>query len=302
MSNTPSCFVVQIDLERAEKLRAGLESQGFTLTQPPYTLFQGKKKGVSCTLYTSGKLTVQGSEMKEFIEFYLEPEILHVFAFGYENLSADLTPRMGVDEAGKGDFFGPLSVAGVYADEKQIPLLGKMGVKDSKKLNDRTIIEIAHKIRKECAYHIVQIGPKRYNELYAQFGNLNLLLGWGHATVIENLIDKTGCTRVIIDKFAAEYIVESALKKKKREATLIQRTHAEEDLVVAAASILARANFLEGMAKLEEMWHLPFPKGAGPKIKEVGRLLVKKHGREILQEVAKVHFKTSREILEQVEG
>lgn len=291
------CFVVQLDLQRADLLRKGLEEQGFVLTQPAYTIFQGKKKGLSCTLYTSGKLTVQGKEMKEFIEFFLEPEILGVFGFGYAETEMDMTPRIGVDESGKGDFFGPLCVAGVFADEKTIPFLTKFGVKDSKKIQDPACLKIAEKIRKNCAYHIVRINPLKYNELYEKFGNLNLLLGWGHATVIEALLEKTACKNIIIDQFAAEHIVETALKKKNKSVLLTQRPKAEQDIVVAAASILARAAFLEGLESLSKEVENELPKGASRRTIDEGKRLVRRMGPDILKKVSKLHFKTSLEIL-----
>ena len=244
-------YVIQLDLELSDKLKRGLESQDFTLTQPPHTFFQGKKKGVCCTLYTSGKLVVQGKEMKNFIEFYLEPEVLGSFTLGYDELTQDMTSHIGVDESGKGDFFGPLCIAGVYGDRDSILELKKIGVKDSKRLKDTLILKIAEKIRKKYPFHLVRIGPKRYNELYEKFGNLNLLLGWGHATVIENMLDKTECSRVVIDQFAAEHVVETALRRKGKRAELIQKTQGEQDLVVAAASILARAAFVQGLEQLE---------------------------------------------------
>lgn len=294
-----SCFTAQIDLNLAETLKAGLKNEGFELSQPPYTLFQGKKKGVTCTLYTSGKLTVQGKEMQAFIQFYLEPEILKTFTYGYETANLDLSPRIGVDESGKGDFFGPLCIAGVYAADQQIKHLAEIGVKDSKKLGDDAVLKIAQKIRKDYLYHIVRIGPERYNELYEKFGNLNLLLGWGHATVIENLVDPSGCETVIIDQFAAEHVVENALRKKKKKVLLTQRTKAEQDLVVAAASILARAAFLEGLERLGNTWEIVLPKGASAKTIQTGIQLVKKHGPQVLMQVAKMHFKTTQVILEQ---
>lgn len=293
-----SSFITQIDLSLANRLKEGLTTQGFEISQPAYTLFQGKKKGITCTLYTSGKLMVQGKEMQGFIQFYLEPEILKTFTFSYETIQLDLSPRIGVDESGKGDFFGPLCVAGVYAADNQIVQLSKIGVKDSKRLSDLTIMKIAQKLQKEYLFHIVRIGPERYNELYEQFGNLNLLLGWGHATVIEHLVEKSGCEKVIIDKFAAEHVVENALRRKKKRVQLTQRTKAEEDLVVAAASILARAAFLEGLEKLEKTWEMPLPKGASAKTTQTGVQLVKKHGPQVLFNVAKMHFKTTKIILE----
>lgn len=292
-----SCYVIQLDLALAEKLRQGLIAQSFELKQPQYTVFQAKKKGVSCTLYTSGKLVVQGKEMKEFIQFYLEPEILGTFSYGYEE-AQDNKPHMGVDESGKGDFFGPLCIAGVYADESGIKELSKIGVKDSKKLKDPQILQIAEKIRKKYAHHIVHIGPKKYNELYQKFGNLNHLLGWGHATVIENLLEKTGCKDVVIDQFAAEHVVETALRRKKQQVNLVQRTQGESDIVVAAASILARACFVKGLEQLEKQFEHKLPKGASNLTIAAGKRLVHKHGPEILGDVGKLHFKTAETILD----
>jgi ribonuclease HIII len=290
-------FVAQIDLHLADKLKEGLKEQGFELSQPPYTFFQGKKKGVTCTLYTSGKLMVQGKEMGSFIQFYLEPEILKTFTFGYETVELDLTPHIGVDESGKGDFFGPLCIGGVYAADEQIRHLSKIGVKDSKRLSDASVVKIAQKIRKDYLYHLVRIGPEKYNELYEKFGNLNLLLGWGHATVIEQLVEKSGCERVIIDQFAAEHVVEKALRRKNKKVLLTQRTKAEQDLVVAAASILARAAFLEGLENLSQLYKLPLPKGANAQVIQAGSALIESHGPQILQKVAKMHFKTAQDIL-----
>lgn len=291
-------YVLQFDLQLTEKLRQGLENQGFTLSTPPHTFFQGKKKGVSCTLYTSGKLVVQGKEMNAFIEFFLEPEILGSFEFGYSSLSQDTTPHIGVDESGKGDFFGPLCIAGVFADEKSIPELEKLGVKDSKRLKDDQITKIAKKIQKNYLFHLVRIGPKRYNELYEKFGNLNLLLGWGHATVIEHMLEKTQCDRVIIDQFAAEHVVETALHRKGKSVQLIQRTQGERDLVVAAASILARSAFVDGLSQLEKEVHHKLPKGANKLTIESGKKLVAQYGPQILQHVGKLHFRTAQTILE----
>ena len=143
----------------------------------------------------------------------------------------------------------------------------------------------------------MHIGPLKYNELYEKFGNLNLLLAWGHATVIEQLLQQTGCERVIIDKFAAEHVVETALRKKKQHAELIQRTKGEEDLVVAAASILARATFVRGLERLEKEVNQKLPKGASRMTIEAGKKLVSQQGGEALGRVGKLHFKTAQEIL-----
>lgn len=285
-------FVTKVDLSLADKLLAGLKDQGFEISKPQYTVFSGKKKGVSCTLYESGKLLVQGKEMGQFIEFFLEPEILQDFSYSYADLNLDKTARIGIDESGKGDFFGPLCVAGVFAQGDQIAELRAMGVKDSKNMTDKAIFKVAKKIKDACPWHVVRINPLKYNELYSKFRNLNYLLAWAHATAIEQLIQKTSCQNVIIDQFAAEHVVEGALAKKGIKPTLKQRPRAEEDLVVAAASILARAAFLEGLQRLEQQFDTPLPKGASSKVVDASKTFITKHGREQLPEVCKTHFKT----------
>lgn len=293
----PNTFVANIDLKLAEKLASDLRVQDFELSKPPYTLFSGKKKGVSCTLYESGKLVVQGKDKDEFIEFYLEPNILQTFTYTYGDTNIDTTGRIGIDESGKGDFFGPLCIAGVYANGDEILRLKEIGVKDSKAMSDKTILSLAKKIRAEFTHHIVKINPAKYNELYDKFSNLNHLLAWGHATTIEALVSKTSCDNVIIDQFASEHVVQNALKRKNIDLNLTQRHRGEEDVVVAAASILAREAFVYGLQSLSEQFGIELPKGASKKTIAVGREYAHKHGKKHLPQVAKMHFKTLDEIV-----
>lgn len=295
---TPSTYVTTLDVKNAPKLLADLKEQGFEITIPAHTIFSAKKTGVSCTLYKSGKLTVQGKEMGAFLEFYLEPVILGTFTHTYPELELDHTGRIGIDESGKGDFFGPLCIAGVFAEGEEIAKLKAIGVCDSKTLSEAAILKIAKKIRADFNHHIVKINPLKYNELYRQFGNLNHLLAWGHATTIEHLVLKTHCRNVIIDQFAAERVVLTALKRKKLDVTLTQRHRGEEDLVVAAASILARETFVEGLKKLGEEYDMVLPKGASAQTIQAGRKLVRTLGPEVLTKVGKLHFKTAGIILE----
>lgn len=296
-TESKSIFVATIDIGLSERMIEDLKNQSFEITKPLYTLFQAKKPGVSCTLYKSGKLTVQGKDLNDFIEFYLEPNILQSVNFTYKDHFINKEARIGIDESGKGDFFGPLCIAGVFAKESSIIKLQEIGVKDSKKLNDRDIIKLAEKIRLCTDYHIVKINPLKYNELITQFGNLNHLLAWGHATAIEQLSQKTGCKTVIIDQFADERVVLTAVKRKKLELNITQRHRAEEDLVVAAASILARDAFLDGIDLLEKKYKQKLPKGASQMTIAAGREFIKTYGQEELHNVAKVHFKTLDSIL-----
>lgn len=285
-------FTTKLDPTLNKKLLGDLKDQGFEISKKPYAFFSAKKPGIICTFYESGSLVVQGGKIQEFIEFYLEPEILKTFTFTHPEATADLTPKIGVDEAGKGDFFGPLCIASVYADAEGIKALLKIGVGDSKKFADTTIVKLASQIKKTVPFSIVTLYPETYNDLYQKFKNLNSLLAWGHATAIENLSKKTGCTKALSDKFASAHVLENALKRKNLKIDLEQKTKAESDPIVAAASILARNYFLEGMEKLEKEFQIKLPKGASKQVIAAGRKIILKLGEEILSKISKTHFKT----------
>lgn len=289
-------FVIQLSPHLNTTLRTRLLELGFELTQSPHTEFVAKKKGVSCTLYLSGKLVVQGKEMGEFIRFFLEPEILCTFTYG-QTPSIDMRPRIGGDEAGKGDFFGPLCVAAVFADEQTLPQLAQMGVRDSKTLKDDQIMMLGRKIIRLCPYHVLKLHPSKYNELYEKFKNLNSLLAWCHSAAIETVHKKTGCQFVIVDQFAQPHVLQRAVRNKGLILDLEQKTQGESDIVVAAASIIARAAFVYEMEKLGKEVGIELPKGAAPQVVRVGRKLVAEQGAEILVKIAKLHFKTTKEIL-----
>ena len=293
---TPHSFVADLPKNRFKKLEDDLLAQGFSMEKIPYALFLAKKEGVSVTLYLSGKLVVQGKKSDDFIRYYLEPEILETFNYSLPELSLDLTPKIGIDESGKGDIFGPLCIAGVYADEKGIKRLVELGIKDSKKLQDSQIEKLAPLIKGEFSYDIIRISPEKYNDLYNTFRNLNHLLGWGHAKTIENLMQKTGCTNILIDQFAHESVVSNALKKRSLTPTLTQRHKGENDPVVAAASILARDAFVSDLHRLSSEWNITLPKGAAGQVKTALSLFIKKHSEENLPKVAKMHFKTVHEV------
>jgi ribonuclease HIII len=292
----PSCFVANIDSSLAPKLEQGLQERGFSFSKPQYTQFQARKTGVTCTLYTSGKLVVQGKGKDELLEFYLEPEILQSFTYSNKEVYLDKTSRMGCDEAGKGDFFGPLCVAGVMADEEGVEALSKLGVADSKTVSDQKILKLAPKIRLVVASETVNLFPHKYNELYEKFSNLNFLLAWAHATVIENLSKKGSCEYALVDQFARAEVLERAIAKKQIDIVVKQETKAERDIVVAAASMLARADFLRGLERLEKEHDCLLPKGGGKQTLQEGKRILDSRGKEIFPKIAKVHFKNYREI------
>ncbi len=206
--------------------------------------------------------------------------------------------RIGLDESGKGDYFGPLVIGAVYVDEQTEEKLIALGVRDSKLLTDNRTLAMAEDIKALCPHFVVPIEPKRYNELYAKVRNLNRLLAWGHAWTLENMLNNVSCELAIVDKFGDESYLRNALREKGRQITVVQQTHAEKDIAVAAASILARARFVQQVEQLSRRIGKTLPKGASdPLIVSVGRELVAEHGKEILAEIAKLHFKITEVIL-----
>lgn len=295
-------YVCTVTEEQAEQLRLLLDGRGWKFSEQPYARWKAVLEKTNVVAYNSGKLTVQGGGTEDFVTFLLEPEILHTFTFGYEEEPPEeaVDPHGGVDESGKGDFFGPLCIAGVYADEVTGPKLRAIGCCDSKLIkSSKKIMELSAGIREIAGngWTAVVIGPESYNRLYAKFGNLNRLLAWGHARVIENLLEKVpACPRMLSDKFADERLIRRALLTRGREIRLDQRTKAESDVAVAAASILSREQFLRGMAKLEAEFGIELPRGAGPQVKAAGRSLMERFGASVFERCAKTHFKTWNEL------
>jgi len=211
-------------------------------------------------------------------------------------------PIIGTDESGKGDYFGPLVSAGVYVDEESAKDLIALGVKDSKKLSDSKNLEMASMIKTICKgnYSIIEISPEKYNMLYAEFKeeqkNLNILLAWSHSKAIEEILSKVNCKNAIIDQFADEKIILRKLQDRGRTLTLIQRHKAEDNIAVAAASIIARAKFLESLAKLSNKYKIDLPKGASERTTKTAKIFVSKYGLNSLGRVAKIHFKITDQV------
>ncbi|MBV8587579.1 MAG: ribonuclease HIII [Verrucomicrobia bacterium] len=289
---------------QAEQLRSLLAEQGFEFQTRPYTTFFAQKKNLSVAVYEKGpKAVIQGRETENFVRYELEPKILGEARLGYEEVLHPemFEPHFGIDESGKGDLFGPLVIAGVYVDRSIAQRLLALGAVDSKRIgSDRRIQVLAQAIREipGIAVNVVLIGPEKYNELYDRFGNLNDLLAWGHARVIENLAaQRPECPRALSDKFAHERVILNALMAAGRKIELDQRTKAEADLAVAAASILARDRFVHWLERKGKELGVSLPKGVSESVKAAARTLVERLGPEILPSVAKMHFKTVYEVL-----
>jgi ribonuclease HIII len=289
--------------DQAAKLRTLLADSGFRFSPKDYTLFFAQKNKLSVAVYEKGpKVLLQGRGVEEFVQFELEPKILGEAKLGYEEVHSPemFEPHFGVDESGKGDFFGPLVISGVYVDRGIARKLLDAGVQDSKRIaSDARIRALAQTIRKTAGGLIetVLIGPQKYNELYEKFGNLNKLLGWGHARVIENLLaKKPDCPRALSDQFADARVVEQSLLRHARKIDIQQRTKAESDIAVAAASILAREAFINWLERRGKELGWRLERGVSASVKETAKKLVEKSGPAALREVAKVHFRTAHDI------
>jgi ribonuclease HIII len=258
-------------------------------------IYESKKKGVNLDYSL-----IKSETIKAQIQIYLgitQEKIIKSKPSDLKFTTDQLENAMiGVDESGKGDYFGPLVIAGVYADMTQKVQLMGIGVCDSKTLKDEQIKKLAEKIKELCVYEVVVIGNEAYNRMYNKINNLNKLLAWGHARVIENLLEKVPCQYVLSDQFGREDFILKALMEKGKKVTLEQRPKAEQNVVVAAASILARARFVEQIEILEKKYGQAFPKGAGTGVSTSAKKYVACYGRERLGEVAKLHFKTTQNI------
>ena len=204
--------------------------------------------------------------------------------------------HIGVDESGKGDFFGPLVIAGVMVDEKSAKIFEELRIRDSKKITDGRILKLEPIIKENAPYSVIAISNGKYNELYGNMKNLNKLLAWGHARTIENILEKNECGYAISDKFGNDHFIQDALMKKGQQIKLDQMGRGESDIAVAAASILARAAFVHKIKEMQEAYGIEFPKGCAPQVKECAREFIAKYGKERLKEVCKTHFKTYNEV------
>lgn len=296
-----SNYICTLDKEKVAQLHAYLRERGYVFREVKYAHFRASRDNVSITCYTSGRLLIQGKGTADFVRYYLEPQLLREIRYGYEYLLREGVSgeeRIGVDESGKGDYFGPLVIAGVHADKTNLKDLYDLRVRDSKRISDQRALRLTPIICSKFKNSIVIIGPEKYNMLYDKMSNLNRILAWGHARVVENLLAKVNCKKVIVDQFADKSALRSALMKKGRKIELRQMPRAERDIVVAAASVVARGKFLARLQRLSEQFKADLPKGASKTVIEVGKRFIETKGIQQLTKIAKLHFTTTQKILE----
>jgi ribonuclease HIII len=282
-------FVTTLDEKVGARLEAMLRDLGFEFQSVEHARFAAQGEGVKVVLYKSGKLVVQGKGTQDFRLTRLQ----EITGLPEPKLKEK---TVGCDEAGKGDYFGPLVAAACALSPEEERFLDEVPLQDSKSLSDHQVREAAEHLRQVLVHEVVTIGPRRYNEMYPSFGNVNRLLAWAHAKAMLAVVVKSGCRRVLLDEFCEREVVLRALGARAKDVDLETRTRAEEDPAVAAASILARDTFLRGLSRLKEVAGMVLPKGAGEPVLKAGRALIQAKGPSVLFEVAKRHFKTTEDL------
>jgi ribonuclease HIII len=298
-------YTVKLDDAQMGKLRAVLEARGWTPFDVAYTRFAFKADHlkVNVSAYTSGKVVIAGKGTEDFVRDVIEPEVTGAAKLGYDDVLHPewFESHAGLDESGKGDFFGPVIAATVIADKSAIEGWMKEGVKDSKKITEPQIMRLDAIIRntKGVAVRTCFCGMPKYNELMSRPGaNLNRLLAWQHATALEQALAQKPVPWGLLDQFSEQPLVQRELAKKGvKDFDLKMRTKAEEDPVVAAASIVARAEFVRQMHTLSKQLGEKLQKGAGPLVKEQGARIIAKLGARALGDFAKLHFRTAYEVV-----
>lgn len=303
-----SSYTVKLDDAQMEKLRAICEARGYTPFEVAYTRFAFKSDAakINIAAYTSGKVVIAGKGTEDFVTMTLEPEVTGAAKLGYDEVLHPewFEPHAGLDESGKGDFFGPVIAATVIAEKSAIDAWRKAGVQDSKKITETRILELDRTIR-ETPGVVVRTcfcGMPKYNELMARPGaNLNRLLAWQHATALEQALAAKRVSWGMLDQFSEQPLVQRELARKNvKEFELKMRTKAEEDPVVAAASVIARAEFVRQMNLLSKRFGAKLQKGAGPLVKAQAREIIEKFGARALGDFAKLHFRTAYEVVSEM--
>jgi ribonuclease HIII len=301
-SKATTLYTLKLSEAQLEKLQKYLDYHLWEYYEVEHARFAFKGDKVNIVGYKSGKLVIQGKKTEDFVTNILEPEITKDPRLGYDEVHHPewFEPHAGLDESGKGDLFGPLVVGTVIADTGMAEDWIQAGIKDSKAVgSDKRILALDQQIRKTrgVVVETAWASMRKYNELYAKFGNLNRMLGWLHARALETALDKKKVPWGLLDQFSKQPITRGFIKQHK-DFDLRQQTKAESDPVVAAASIVARAQYVRAIQQLESNAGIPIPKGSGAEAKQAFRDLVQLKGTDCAPDYVKLHFKTASEVLQ----
>jgi ribonuclease HIII len=300
-----SSYTVKLSDEQMEQVRRHCAERAWEQFDVAYARFAFRGNKVNVTGYESGKLVVAGKETEDFVQNFLEPEVLKEVRLGYDEVLHPewFEPHAGLDESGKGDFFGPVITACVIADKPAVEAWIKAGVKDSKKIAETQILKLDRIIRATpgVTVEVFTWRMDKYNELMRKPGaNLNRLLGWQHAQGLLRALERKRVSWGLLDQFSEKPLAQAELKKKGlTDFELRMRTRAEEDPVVAAASVCARAEFVRVIKALSDEAGLTLQKGASALVKKQAHEIIAKFGVQALTRFAKLHFRTAYEVVKE---
>lgn len=272
--------------------------------QIPYVLLQADDNDTVITMYTSGKVMFQG--VSADVDAMMWQEMMGVSKEEkkkkeeqdqkYHNCNS-----VGSDEVGTGDYFGPIVVTASYVTRGDVKFLEKLGVCDSKKINDEKILKIAPQIAKRVKYRSLILSNLEYNTKYTKDINMNKIKSIMHNKVLYQLVheEQPEYDYIIVDEFAREaryYGYLTGINDVQRDITFMTKAE-DKNLAVACSSIISRYIFLKEFDKLSDSLGIPLVKGAGSEVDKIGEEVVEKYGKEKLKEIAKLNFANTKRIL-----
>ncbi|SDQ44929.1 ribonuclease HIII [Virgibacillus salinus] len=274
---------------------------------PQGAIFRAKTSNAVITAYKSGKVMFQGNapaaEAKKWInENTKETKKAAQKTNAFSPPDTLFTSNhIGSDEAGTGDYFGPITVAAAFVKKEQIELLKELGVKDSKNLTDSTIRKVSKDIMNlDLPYSLLILHNEKYNKLQKQGWTQGKMKAMLHHHAINNLLNKIGTNSadgILIDQFCepAVYKKHIATEQQKLADNTYFMTKAESySIAVAAGSIIARTSFLSEMDKLSAKTGIALPKGASKKVDQTIASIIKSKGEKALNSYAKTHFANTK--------
>tara|TARA_B100001113_G_C21101276_1_gene618863 strand:+ start:239 stop:1195 length:957 start_codon:yes stop_codon:yes gene_type:complete len=284
------------------KIQYGLQFLVFKETESILLRIYESKKGITVDFSQTKNSPLSKTISKIITKLSHPPKVADPISSLFKKKStlstttSDPDELIGIDESGKGDYFGPLVIAGVYINPIITEILSPLGIQDSKSLSELRIKTLAKTIQKNTKHIIISIGNESYNEIYESMNNLNHILAWGHAKVIEDTLKQVACKNALSDQFGDVSLIENALIAKGIEINLFQRHRAENNIAVAAASILARNKFITEVQRYEKKFNIKLPKGCSDKTIQAAIQFCHKHGHDQLKKIAKLHFKLTDQI------
>ena len=296
-----SSYTLTLEPAQREALGAILADGPYLDFPVDYAEYAYKGEGLTVVAYRSGKLVVQGKKTEDFVRDVLEPRVTGDPRLGYDAVHHPewFEAHAGLDESGKGDFFGPLVVACVAVGEGVVPKWIEAGIRDSKSVSsDRQVLALEKEIRKTPGVVVktVRAGMEKYNELHGKFGaNTNRLLAWMHGKALRETLAEMPVPWALLDQFTKQPLVQNQVKDLSVEVRM--RPRAESDPVVAAASIVARAEYVRQMAELSQAAGEDLLRGASREVRAQAVRLVERLGPGALPRFAKTHFRTAGQVL-----